>query len=137
MRYKRLYLKDLLSAEAIYYNVFPDRDDFESEWNLMLKYGRIYGYYINDILIGFCSWVYYNDETWITLCNLTVDVPYHRKGYGTKIIKYIINQTKHRKKNILALTNEKNFFESVNFKIFENFEDDDLQPYKYIMKYNI
>ena len=135
MKHKRLHLKDFNSASTIYNSVFPNRDDFESEWGLMLKYGRIYGYYNNDKLIGFCSWVYYEDDPYITLCNLTVDKLYHRKGHGTKIIQYIISQTKHRKKDTLVLTNEKEFFESVNFKIIEDFSDDDTQPYQYIMKY--
>ena len=135
MKHRRLHLRDFLSAEVIYKGVFPDRDDFETEWKSMLKFGRIYGYFNNKVLVGFCSWVYYNDDPYITLCNLTVDKLFHRKGYGTKIIQYIITQTKHRKKDTIVLTNEKEFFESVNFKIIMDFEDDDLQPYRYIMKY--
>lgn len=136
MKHRRLHLKDFLLAETIYKGVFSDRDDFETEWKSMLNHGRIYGYFNNDNgLVGFCSWVYYNDDPYITLCNLIVDKSSHRKGYGTKIIQYIITQTKHQKKDTLVLTNEREFFESVNFKIIMDFEDDDLQPYRYIMKY--
>jgi GNAT superfamily N-acetyltransferase len=138
MGYKRLHQNNYKEAGKIYDEIFPDRFNFETEWKSMLKYGRVYGYYNNEnCLISFCSWVYYSDDPYITLCNLTVNNSFHRKGYGKKMVKYIINQIKRRNKEIIVLTNEKEFFENCNFKIFEDFEDDELQPYRYIMKYEI
>jgi N-acetylglutamate synthase-like GNAT family acetyltransferase len=98
-----------------------------------MKYGRIYGLYDKNILIGFCSWVHFSEDDYITLCNLTIKKDLWRKGFGTKIIKYVMSKKKG--KSLLVQTNAKEFFEKLNFKITTDFEDDETQPYRYIMKY--
>jgi GNAT superfamily N-acetyltransferase len=136
LRYKRLKQKNFESCKIIFYEIFnQSKLDFQSEWESMLKYGRIYGLYDNQDLIGFCSWVHFTDDSYVTLCNLVVDKSLHRKGYGTRIVKYILNKIKNKNVDVIAQTNERLFFESVGFEVIIDFEDDDTQPYQYYMKY--
>lgn len=138
LRYKRLKQENFEESKIIFEDVFPEyktTSEFESQWISMLKYGRIYGLFENQKMIGFCSWVHFSDENYITFCNLTVDKLLHRKGYGTKIIRYILNKVKHKKMGVVVQTNEKLFFESVDFKVVIDFEDDDTQPYRYYMNF--
>lgn len=138
LKYKRLKPENYFECKKIFEDIFDPNlestdDEFESQWYSMLKYGRIYGIFYDDKLIGFCSWVRFRDDDYVTLCNLTIDKSLHRKGYGSRLVRYIINKIKL--KNIMCHTNEREFFESVNFDIVVDFDDDDTAPYRYIMNY--
>jgi len=147
MKYKRLNQSNFEDCKKIFNEIFDSEPylqwknefglsgDFDSEWKSMLKYGRIYGLFDEDKLISFCSWVYFSMESYITICNLTVDKKLQRQGFGTKILKYTINQIKKRNKKIIAQTNEIEFFQSFGFEIITDFDDDELQPYRYIVGY--
>ena len=147
MKYKRLNQTNFEDCKVIFDEIFNFdpylqwikdfnlTGDFESEWKSMLKYGRVYGLFNQDKLIAFCSWVYFSMDSYITICNLTVNKKLQRQGFGTKILKYTINQIKKRNKKIIALTNEIDFFKMFGFEIITDFEDDELQPYRYIVGY--
>jgi len=147
MKYKRLNQSNFEDCKKIFDDIFDfepylqwKKDfnltgDFESEWKSMLKYGRIYGLFNQDKLIAFCSWIYFSMDLYITICNLTVDKKLQRQRFGMKILKYTINQVKKRNKKIIAQTNEIEFFKKSGFHIVTDFDDDKLQPYRYIVGY--
>lgn len=143
LKYKKLDMTNHYDCKVIFENIFnPDEypdHDFDFEWTSMLKYGKIYGIFYNEKIIGFCSWVKFNDVEYMNICNLTIDKLYQKKGYGKKLTKYVLNKVKNKKNDIIIHTNEKDFFETVGFDVVIDFEDDDTQPYRYIMiyKFNI
>jgi len=62
---------------------------FKLENLINSKYDYIYGYYINNKLIGFIHITKLYEV--IDIINIVVDNKYQRQGIGTKLINYILN----------------------------------------------
>jgi len=112
---------------------------FEHQWYFINKYGKLYGIFENDKLMGICAWVYPVDfDNYISVIDLCVDPNERNKSYGKRILKYTLSQikkSKFRYIDIMIDTDLKDFFEKNNFKIlFDHGEEHD-ENYRYFMYY--
>jgi GNAT superfamily N-acetyltransferase len=112
---------------------------FSHQWFFIYKYGKLYGIFDGDKLMGICACVYPVDfDNYISVIDLCVEPNERNKGYGQKILKYTLSQikkSKFRYIDIMIDTDLKDFFEKNDFKIlFDHGEKHD-ENYRYFMYY--
>ena len=83
------------------------------------EYDKVYGYYIEDNLIGFIhiNKLYEN----IDIINIIIDKNYRNKGYGKELLDYVISNNKDVNSIMLEVResnkNAIDFYKNNNFKI--------------------
>jgi ribosomal-protein-alanine N-acetyltransferase len=83
------------------------------------EYDRVYGYYLDNILIGFIhiNILYENMD----IINIIIDKEYRNKGYGKELLDYVISSNKDINSIMLEVRESNNnaidFYKKNNFKI--------------------
>ena len=83
------------------------------------EYDKVYGYYLEDNLIGFIhiNKLYENMD----IVNIIIDKDYRNKGYGKELLDYVINNNKDINSIMLEVResnkNAIEFYKNNNFKI--------------------
>ena len=96
-------------------------DNFEKMYNLdatlIKEYNKIYGYVINDNLIGFIHIQISYDEA--DIVNIVVDKNYRMIGIGSKLIDFSIKKHALKALNLEVKKNNPavSFYEKLGFKI--------------------
>ena len=83
------------------------------------EYDKVFGYYLEDNLIGFIhiNKLYENMD----IVNIIIDKDYRNKGYGKELLDYVINNNKDINSIMLEVResnkNAIEFYKNNNFKI--------------------
>ena len=96
-------------------------DNFIKMYNinyvLMQDYNKIYGYYLDNKLIGFIHILISFDEA--DIINIVVNKEYRNLGIGSKLINYCIEKHQFKALNLEVKENNPavSFYEKIGFKI--------------------
>ena len=85
----------------------------------LYDYNKVYGYFIDNILVGFIHIQITVDE--VDIVNIVVDKLNRKQGIGTKLINHIIEVTKCKAINLeVKETNNEaiNFYQDLGFKTY-------------------
>ena len=114
---------DIKDSDSFYKLGKELNDNFNNLYNLdellKSKYDFIYGYYIDDNLVGFIhiNKLYENMD----IVNIVVSKEYRNKGIGTKLLNYTVDNYKDINNIMLEVRESNNtaidFYKKNNFKI--------------------
>lgn len=97
-------------------------------------YNYIYGYFVNDKLIGFIHIIETKEEA--DIVNIVVDNYYRKKGIGKKLIEYVIKRFKFNALNLEVRKSNPavDFYKKMGFEIIRTIPNYYHEEDAYFMK---
>lgn len=91
---------------------------YDLKYVLVQEYNKVYGYFLNDVLVGFIHIQISIDEA--DIVNIIVEEKHRFLGIGRKLIEYVIEKHDLKALNLEVRedNNAINFYEKLDFKIY-------------------
>lgn len=119
--YKEEYLDEMkLIFDEIYQHKYEIEDWLEY---YTLNRDKIYCLFRDNEIIGYGAYQLFNEASWLSM--ITIKESEQRKGYGKKIVKYLINKLKKKNVSFISLeTDKKDFYTPFGFELYKDWGEE-------------